>query len=162
MAQLGSALRSGRRGRGFKSRYPDQVKPSLTWFIQAREGFVVPGTPKVTVNHIHRGQIDADSHVWCCFHALRRPRPGLLAKPNHQTRESRSFSPVLMALTVVFGPLWPACALQVLRSYPVSALPVPESSKNPANQAMSSLKFTLITPNQAHFYLRSRFVWASD
>ena len=26
MAQLGSALRSGRRGRGFKSRYPDQVE----------------------------------------------------------------------------------------------------------------------------------------
>ena len=26
VAQLGSALRSGRRGRGFKSRYPDQCK----------------------------------------------------------------------------------------------------------------------------------------
>ena len=26
MAQLGSALRSGRRGRGFKSRYPDHLE----------------------------------------------------------------------------------------------------------------------------------------
>ena len=29
MAQLGSALRSGRRGRGFKSRYPDHSKTAL-------------------------------------------------------------------------------------------------------------------------------------
>jgi hypothetical protein len=38
VAQLGRALRSGRRGRGFKSHQPDVLHHGGAWFIQSTDG----------------------------------------------------------------------------------------------------------------------------
>ena len=38
VAQLGRALRSGRRGRGFKSHQPDVLHHGGAWFIQSIDG----------------------------------------------------------------------------------------------------------------------------
>lgn len=51
MAQLGSARRSGRRGRRFKSCHPDQSKAPLT--VVSERGFFMPSVSPTSGDFVH-------------------------------------------------------------------------------------------------------------
>ena len=66
MAQLGSALRSGRRGRRFKSCYPDQldwVNNQQLLCLQVVDLFAVPGTLSPVVYFLVCPEVDPHTQI---------------------------------------------------------------------------------------------------